>query len=156
MEKEFTCKPKCTIKGCTEIISADNPVAVTKQCKHPICLISLKKLQASQENSSFVSFHCDGCNEIIELDVEHFVHLVKYVKACMDDTLPQSSEKVDGSIINCKDHLNDPIAFYCKLENIYFCNMCIMNHVSHADGNLTPLKESKVLDQLFEKSLPLI
>jgi hypothetical protein len=88
MEKEFTCKPKCTIKGCTEIISADNPVAVTKQCKHPICLISLLKLQASQENSSFVSVHCDGCKEIIEYDVDNIAPFVKYMKACMDDTLP--------------------------------------------------------------------
>jgi hypothetical protein len=74
----------------------------------------------------------------------------------MDDTLPQYSNKVNGPVIVCKEHKNDAIAFYCKLENIYFCNMCIVNHFSHADGNVTPLKESLILEELKEKSLPLI
>jgi len=34
--------------------------------------------------------------------------------------------------------------------------MCIVNHFSHADGNVTPLKESLILEELKEKSLPLI
>ncbi len=48
MEIVYTTKPKCSIQGCTEIISADNPVAVTKDCHHPVCLNSLKKLKAIQ------------------------------------------------------------------------------------------------------------
>ncbi len=88
MEKEFTSKPRCSIKDCTEIISAENPVAVTKDCIHPVCLNSLKKFKAPQENSRFVSVHCDDCNEMIEHDVDLIIQLIKYLKACMDETLP--------------------------------------------------------------------
>ena len=88
MEKEFTSKPRCSIKDCTEIISAENPVAVTKDCHHPVCLTSLKKFKASQKNSRFVSVHCDGCNKMIEHDIDLIIQLIKYLKACMDDTLP--------------------------------------------------------------------
>ena len=64
----------------------------------------------------------------------------------MDETLPYSSNKVDGPVLVCNEHKNDAIAFYCKLENIHQCMMCIAKHFSHHDGNLTPLKESSVLE----------
>jgi hypothetical protein len=53
---------------------------------------------------------------------------------------------VNGSVLVCGGHKNDPISFHCKEEDIYECMMCIVKHLSHADGNLTPLKESSVLE----------
>ena len=86
--EEIQHKPRCCMKDCTEIISTKNPVAVTKDCQHPICLNSLLKLKALQEDQRFVSIHCDLCTEMIEYDVDAITLLFKYFGVCFDDTLP--------------------------------------------------------------------
>ncbi len=34
----------------------------------------------------------------------------------------------------CKDHLDRPIEFYCKIDKIYHCVACIKNHIAHYDS----------------------
>ena len=88
MQKEqIELKPKCFMPGCTEKISGSNPVAVAKDCSHPICIKCLLKLKSAFENSRFVSHKCSECpenNDLNDYDVDQILVLLKLFGLCFD------------------------------------------------------------------------
>ena len=66
------------------MIYAENPLAVTKECKHPVCLNSLKKLKAQNDNSRYVTVDCEKCDQPIEHDVDLIIDLCKEFGICFD------------------------------------------------------------------------